>query len=438
MAEVVRTTGWRDARTLGRRPFLRVLGAAAGAAVLRPWDVFGAPAYRVGMGQSTDAYAATMTAITECGEWPAGRIAGRTVLIKTNLVLQLPTESGGTTSPEVVRALVDLSLATGATRVVIMESAKLGEGFRACGYEFFRTYDPLGRVSLYDLSLAPATFTRVPGGTAYGSVYLPTAALDPNAIFISAGKLKTHVETGATLSLKNLFGLPPIAPYYDPAQAEFRSRYRLHDRSVNQAIVDLALARRIDFAVVDGTIGMEGDAPDQGTPVSMDLVLAGRNAVAVDRVSLAVMQVPQDRVQHLAYAAWRGLGPASLTDVEVRGSFKSRAFLQPVIPPIVWLPWSYPSSPGVGQQSYIGYRLSEAAETCVEIVRVRDQYPVIEPVRMLSDWTVRAAGQLVFVWDGRDTAGAAVPAGTYAIRARARRDPDSMPGSAIGWLTVTA
>ena len=427
-----------------RRTFLRAMGATAGAALLHPPSVFAAAPYVVGIGRSTDPYAATAAAIAQSGEWPSARISGGTVVIKTNLVLQQPAESGGTTHPEAVRALVDAALASGAAHVTIVESARLGEGFRACGYEFFRTYDPGGRVSLFDLSEGPpTTLTRVVNGTAYGRVYLPNVVLEPDIVFISAGKLKTHVETGATLSMKNLFGLPPIPPYYDAAQAEFRTRYRLHDRSVNQAIVDLALARPIDFAVVDGITAMEGDAPADGTPLQMDIAIAGRNAVAVDRVCLAVMQVPQDAVQHLAYATWKGLGPATLSQVEVRGPFASRAFRRPIIPPLVWLPWAYPASftPAIGQQTAIIHKLTEAAQTRVEIVRLRDQAVSLEVVRTLSEWTERPPGNLGLAWDGRDDAGALVAPGTYGIRARSRRDSAPDPrmsiGAAIGWVVVT-
>jgi uncharacterized protein (DUF362 family) len=127
--------------SLQRRRFLRTMGATAGAALLCRVPARAAAPYVVGIGRSSDPYAATTAAIAQSGEWPSARITGRTVVIKTNLVLQQPAESGGTTHPEVVRALVDAALASGAAHVVIVESAKLGEGFRACGYDFFRTYD---------------------------------------------------------------------------------------------------------------------------------------------------------------------------------------------------------------------------------------------------------------------------------------------------------
>jgi uncharacterized protein (DUF362 family) len=432
----------RDPRRPGidRRDWLKLVSGALAAAV--PHGALHAQTapYRVGVGSDSNPYAATVAAVSESGEWPAASIAGRTVVIKVNLVLSQPAELGGTTHPEVARALVDLSLAAGAAHVRIIESARLGVGFVNCRYEFFDTYDTEGRVSLLDLSLAKATFTRVPNGSAYGSLFLPNVVLDPNIVFISAAKLKTHVETGATLSLKNLFGLPPVAPYYDPEEAEFRSRFRLHDRSVNQAITDIVLTRPIDFAVIDASVGMEGGSPDQGTPVRMDRVIAGRNAVAVDRVGLAMMQAPQSTAAHLAYAAGSGIGPSTFSQIEVRGAFTSRAFRQPLIPPTAWIPKAYPVvfAPRLGRQTTIAYSLGEPTEARVQIVRVTDQRPTITTIRTLQDWTMQSAGVNGVRWDGRDDSGQLVSPATYAIRVQTRRDAESMFGAATGWVIATA
>jgi uncharacterized protein (DUF362 family) len=419
-----------------RRPFLKKLAGALAAPWLLPPRAAAAE-YRVGVGASSDAYDAARRAVAASGEWPA--MAGRSVVLKPNLVLGMSAESGGTTSAEVVRALVDLALESGATRVAIVEGGRRGAPFSACGYDFLRTYDPGGRVSLVDLTFEPAALAGVPSGYTYGRLYLPRLVLDPDTAFVSAAKLKTHVETAASLSLKNLFGLPPIQPYFDPEQAEFRSRYKLHGRGVHQCIVDLALARPVDFAVVDGIWGMEGDAPDQGTPVRADLVVAGRNAVAVDRVCLDAMALPQERAQHLAYAAWKGLGPASMTQVAVAGdAYAPRAFRPAVIPPVVWVPRAVPFAfaPGAGARTAVSYRLGEAAETRLEVVRPSDAMPGLAPVRTLRDWTARPPGIETLAWDGRDDAGQLVPPGAYAIRARARQDEASMFSAGTGWTAV--
>ena len=183
---------------------------------------------------------------------------------------------------------------------------------------------------------------------------------------------------------------------------------------------------------------MEGDGPDKGIPVRMDRVIAGRNAVAVDRVCLAMMQTPQGKPAHLAYAAGSHIGPFTIGQIEIRGAFTSRPFQQPIIPPTVWIPKAYPVvfAPRSGRQTTIAYSLAETTEARVQIVRVSDQRPAITAIRTLQDWTLQAAGINGLRWDGRDDIGQFALPGTYAIRVQTRRDPDSMFGAATGWVIV--
>jgi uncharacterized protein (DUF362 family) len=434
---------------LRRRPLLGVLpgGVAGLAATVRPRPAGAAP-YRVGVGKSSDAYTATRRAIEASGEWPAATIAGRVVVIKPNLVGPATADTGMVTDPEAVRALVDLALQAGASRVLIVEGGRQQANFTPCGYDFFRTYDPAGRVALVDLTQAPVVLAPVPGGLAYRYVYLPRFLLDPNLVLVSAGKLKTHAETMATMGVKNLFGLPPVPPYFMPDEPFFRPRFHLHERGVHQTIVDLTLLRPSHFTIVDGVWGMEGEGPTDGTPVRMDLVVAGQNAVAVDRVCLYAMGMAQEWVQYLAYAAAKGLGPATLSGIEVRGDpFTPRPFRLPaIVSPIVWRPVATPNviAPGLGQQTLLAYRLHArpdlACATRVEIVRTSEQTSTITLVRTIRDWAPRASGVESLPWDGRDDAGQIVSPGVYTARVQARYDGhDEVPiAYATCWVTVTA
>ena len=76
-------------------------------------------------------------------------------------------------------------------------------------------------------------------------------------VVISLPKLKTHHWAGATLSLKNLFGTLPGICYGWP-------KNELHWRGIDNSIVDIALTRTPDLAIVDGIVGMEGDGPLNG------------------------------------------------------------------------------------------------------------------------------------------------------------------------------
>ena len=84
---------------LSRRQFLKVVAGGAALWLTSPVHSWFASTplgtdtheYRVGVGNLADPYAATMRAVEASDEWPASRIAGRTVVIKPNLVSGRPS-----------------------------------------------------------------------------------------------------------------------------------------------------------------------------------------------------------------------------------------------------------------------------------------------------------------------------------------------------------
>ena len=78
-------------------------------------------------------------------------------------------------------------------------------------------------------------------------------------LLVSIAKMKTHHWAGATLSMKNLFGVVPSGIYGWPKNV-------LHWAGIDESIADLHNAFPNHFAIVDGIVGMEGNGPIQGTP----------------------------------------------------------------------------------------------------------------------------------------------------------------------------
>lgn len=417
-----------------RRRFLQVTAGGLAWYLVRPRAYARSP-YHVGIGRSSDPYTATQRAVAASQEWPGTGIAGHTVIIKPNLVTPKTASTGATTDPHVVRALVDLALKSGATQVLIAEGADSAK-FTACGYDFFNGYDPAGRVSLVSLADQPTRLVRVPGGLAYRWLYMPALLLQEDVVFITVAKLKTHLDSVVTLSMKNAFGLPPVPPYQD---SWLKGRFAMHKRGVNQVIVDLNLVRPADFAVVDGIWGMEGNGPLSGTPVRPDTVIAGRNALAVDRICLEIMDIPQQSVYHLTYAARSGLGPSDTQTIEVHGDpLISHPFLRPESPPVVEYPKINPKAfvPGANQHTEIVYGVDRTCWTRVEVVRTWELWPTVVPVRTLRDWAVHPAAVEVLEWDGRDDEGNTVSPGFYTVRVQATSPANGRSSYATNWVWV--
>ena len=426
----------RNRAGVNRRQFLK-LGAAGLLAAAFPWSFSASATYRVGVGRSSDPYAATLRAISASAEWQPGLVTGRTVLIKPNLVAAATPESGAITDPQVVRAVVDLALAAGAAQVKIVEGYPGGSNFTACGYDFLNGYGA-GRVSLVDLDSQPSRLAPVTGGLAYRQITMPELALAADSYLISVAKLKTHGEALATLATKNIFGLPPVTPYKPPQE---NGRFAMHYRGLHQATVDINLARPIDFAVVDGIWGMEGYGPFSGPPVQMNTVVAGPNSVAVDRVCLEAMEIEQSLAQHLTYAARLGLGPADLSGVQVRGdSLATRAFSLPFFPPQVEYPQLdrpvfYPAG---GQETTARFTVSRSCAYRVAVVRTSDTSIDVEHIRLLRGWTGTQAGSIAVAWDGRDDQGALVAPGLYTVRVEADGGQPARNAFATAWVEVVA
>jgi uncharacterized protein (DUF362 family) len=408
---------------------------AASLGVLTPSRARAAEPFRVGVGRDASGYAAARRAIEASATWPPSDLTGRRVLIKPNLVLPYASSTGMTTDPEVVRAVVDLALEGGASEVVIVESGPTGANFSACGYDFFSSYDPSNRVRLLDLKPEPVTLAPLVGGLAYSAVYMPNVVLDPGAVFISVGKLKTHFEALATLSTKNLFGLPAVDRYVAQPTS---GRFAMHDRGVHQTIVDLARIRPAHYSVIDGIWGMEGFGPLFGTPVAMNVVLAGRNSVAVDRVGVAAMELEQSSVRHLAYASRFGLGPEDMSQVALAGdSLETHPFVRPALSPVIEYPRVWPGTLAPGQSAFILLWYAADVVRTLDVLRLSDETADVQTIRTLVPYGARAAGYESLIWDGRGDDGVIVPPGKYAVHVRAYNPRVRLRhADAVGWVAV--
>jgi uncharacterized protein (DUF362 family) len=134
--------------------------------------------------------------------------------------------------------------------------------------------------------------------SALKSLYLPNTALGAD-LLVSMPKMKTHHWVGATLSMKNFFGLVPGGVYGWPKNI-------LHWAGIPQCIADLHAAFPRHFAIVDGIVGMEGNGPIQGKPKAVGAIVAGADMVAVDATCCHVMGIDPSRVEYLKLAETGG------------------------------------------------------------------------------------------------------------------------------------
>ena len=379
--------------------------------------------YRVGVARDHDPYVGAWRALEAAGDWPARAIRDRRVLIKPNLVHPVDPEGGATTHPEAVRCLVDASLASGAAEVWICESGRAEAKFAACGYDLFSEYGS-GKVRLVDLETLPHELASVPGGGwAYQKMRVPSCVLEESPFLISAGKLKTHANTTVTLTQKNLVGLLPERAYRSWRAPWLEGRFAIHERGVFPTVVDLARLCPIDYALVEGVWGMEGNGPTDGTPRDADLLVAGRNPVAVDRVCAQAMGFGEGEVQHLRYASALGMGPAGTDEIRLGGDpVPGDAFVRADSGPEVELPRVFPATRPWGHplRRLLLYVLNQPCEVRLALIQIWETHFQVREIRDLRDWTLEEKGLHALSFEPVGEDGAPLPGGAYAVWLRAR------------------
>lgn len=221
-------------------------------------------------------------------------VRGRRVLLKPNLV-EFEPASAINTHPTLVHATFEAFRAMGAS-VAIAE----GPGHRRCTLDladaagYFETI-PGFENSFTDLNLDEVARVRLSHPVSrLRSLYLPHTVLAAD-LLVSMPKMKTHHWAGATLSMKNLFGVVPGGVYGWPKNV-------LHWAGIHQSIADLHAVFPNHFAIVDGIVGMDGNGPIQGRPKPAGVIVSGRDPVAVDATCCRIMQIEPSRIDYLTLA----------------------------------------------------------------------------------------------------------------------------------------
>ena len=243
-------------------------------------------------------------------------IGGIQDIVKTeDLVLINPSwvappverEAGCITIPEVSRAVADIVLDMGA-QPVIAESSAVGVAsekvIRQSGYAELRK---MGYEVIDLKSIETTVELPVPNGKIFKRIQTWDLVQQADVI-ISVPKLKTHDQTEMTCSIKKLKGL-----------LTDNNKKAMHQQGLFDGVIDLLAAVKPRLAVVDAIVCQEGVGPVFGKPVEMNLVLAGKDLVAVDSVSARLIGYDPREILLTVNAADRGLGVMNREQIEIVG-----------------------------------------------------------------------------------------------------------------------
>jgi uncharacterized protein (DUF362 family) len=300
-------------------------------------------------------------------------VRDKTVTVKLNMtgsdfkpLLGRPVGETYMTHYTVALALGSLLFAAGARRVRFVESTQKREALEStlaeAGWDV-PALTALGKVEFENtrnLGLGKRySHFRVPRGGYMFSAFDLNHSYEDTDVVVSLAKLKNHKTAGVTLSMKNLFGLPPNALYGIDAGKETATEHRapMHDPReygsvklpglkgsgisvepswrVPRITADLCAARPIHLAVIEGITAMSGgEGPWCGEEnlkvTTPGVVIAGLNPVSTDAVATAVMGYANPRAvqgtkpfadcdNHLLLGEQAGLGIADLAQIDVLG-----------------------------------------------------------------------------------------------------------------------
>ncbi|MFX1397439.1 MAG: DUF362 domain-containing protein [Promethearchaeota archaeon] len=229
----------------------------------------------------------------------------KNILIKPNWVCDDLSSTGNVTSTDTLEGVVKYLV---EDMEIPPSQIFLGDGGQGNSCQLTMKRNDVFRLKKYGLKLVDLNQDervddiKVKNPLALNSVNVAKTAWEADCI-ISIPSLKTHSMAGTTLSMKNLMGA--ILP-----------KGIMHSR-IHEKIADLTslFRSKMKFQIIDGIIGSDGFEIG-GSSIEMNIIIAGDDPVAVDRVGSAIIG---RNPKYLKYAEEKGLGIANLDDIEVLG-----------------------------------------------------------------------------------------------------------------------
>ena len=224
---------------------------------------------------------------------------GDKVLVKVNICGGVPEKIGTFTSIEVADVLADLIISAGAEPIVAdadMVWVKFWQAATDSGYVEWAKKKGVRLVNLSETKIVNFDFGP---DSALGMEEVSMEMMDADVI-ISVPTMKTHLLTGVTLAMKNMYGTFP-----DIDKAKY------HKKSIEDTIIEVNSAFTPNLVVIDGSIGGEAIGPLSACPVYFETIIASNDVVMADSIASQMMGYEPMDIVHIKMAYEAGLGDAS-------------------------------------------------------------------------------------------------------------------------------
>jgi uncharacterized protein (DUF362 family) len=227
------------------------------------------------------------------------------VLVKPNLITSHTYETGITTDPIVIEALIMKIQELGKKAIVVETAGGItspDEAIHATG--MMEVIERLGVEYVNMGKLEDKVELVVENPRKVEKFKVARMAVENAIITVPTMKLLHH--TVITMGLKNMFGMLTT-----------RSKYPMHRHGMNNVIYDIVKTLPPHLSVIDGFYGKEGKGPWQGNPVKMDTIIASVDAVAADATAARCIGINPEAVDHIRWLYEAGVG--EMNDIQVIG-----------------------------------------------------------------------------------------------------------------------
>jgi len=221
--------------------------------------------------------------------------------IKPNLVLAKKAESGATTHPELVDAVITYLQENDFKNIVVLEGAWVGDltsqAVRVNGiYDVCQKHN----VPFWDLQKDDSIVCKSKSMDI--RICKKVKQLD---YLINMPVLKGHCQTTITCALKNLKGLIPNS-----------EKRRFHTLGLHKPIAHLNSIIKQDFILVDNICG-DLDFEEGGNPVTMNRLLAFKDAVLCDSFAAECMGYKPYDIEYIRIAEELGVGKGDTNKAQI-------------------------------------------------------------------------------------------------------------------------
>ncbi len=247
------------------------------------------------------------------------------VLLKPNFLSS--TNQLASSHVDAMRGALDFLFSTPEPpkEVIIAEGANekfSGEAFQIFGYEALQAeYDvPIRLVDLHQETEWEETKVFL-AGRDEETVRMPKTVLDCPCT-ISVAIAKTHDAGVVTLAMKNMI----MGTLHKEDRIKMHGYHSHADRmlpreaqTLNINLLRLSRHLKPDIAIVDGTVGLQGNGPGGTDSVPLGIAVVSGDVFAADAVTTKAMGFEPLEIGLFYYANEMGYGVADLSDIAIAG-----------------------------------------------------------------------------------------------------------------------